>query len=264
MSQLHQNGAVCQDFLSPQSDPSTVAMLVTLGFPLLPSGHAVRLADVGRSAAGSPEVQTAWTVGRRNAAGQDAAGALAAWQLPVADGRLAVLNAAAVCKLALHNRRVLLLHLRQQMPLFSAAWPNYGRLGNWAFDGAHEVAELPAVPPGLCFDTMTAAVAATVGLQLGGWVRLSGQVGWLILPGHESCRYSPAQVAAAVHDAEYLRQHDDALALAAAVLHNRAALLKRSESAGGLNVLRHHSRYAVISTAADYATQLAAARHLNI
>jgi hypothetical protein len=107
-------------------------------------------------------------------------------------------------------------------------------------------------------------VAATVGLQLGGFVSAAGRKGWLILPGAESCSYSPAQVLALTDNAEYLRENDDSLAVAAAVLRNRAALLNRSQNAGGLNIFHRNGRYAVISAGASSATQLLAAQHLNI
>ena len=254
-----------QQFLEPQADPSRVAMLVTLGFALKPSGQTVALHDVG-SAAGAPAHQpvTQWEVSRFNAAAIDARLVIDAWSKPLPDSPQAVLNAALLCKLALHNRRCLLLQVKQQLPLWSAAWHTCGKLGNWQFAGAHQVLELPSQPPGLTFDTVTAAVAATVGLQIGGFVSSGGRKGWLVLPGAESCPYTPAQVLTMAGNADYLRQNDDALAVAAAVLHNRAALLSRSNAAGGLNIFHRNGRYAVISAAAGHDTQLLAAQHLNI
>lgn len=254
-----------QQFLEPQSDPSRVAMLVTLGFPLKPSGQTVTLTDVGAAPiAPSRQPVTQWEVGRFNAAGADARLVIDAWSKPLPDAPQAVLNAAMVCKLALHNRRCLLLQVKQDLPLWSASWQTFGKLGNWQFAGAHQVLELPSQPPCCTFDTVTAAVAATVGLQLGGFVSAAGRKGWLILPGAESCAYSPAQVLALADNAEYLRANDDALAVAASVLHNRAALLNRSKAAGGLNIFHRNGRYAVISAGASSATQLLAAQHLNI
>lgn len=254
-----------QQFLEPQADPSRVAMLVTLGFALKPSGQTVALHDVG-SSAGPPAHQpvTQWEVSRFNAAGADARLVIDAWSKPLPDSPQAALNAAMVCKLALHNRRCLLLQVKQQLPLWSAAWQTFGKLGNWQFAGAHQVLELPSQPPGLTYDTVTAAVAATVGLQIGGFVSSGGSTGWLILPGSESCPYTPAQVLTLAGNADYLQQNDDALAVAAAVLHNRAALLSRSKAAGGLNIFHRNGRYAVISASAGPETQLLAAQHLNI
>lgn len=240
-------------------------MLVTLGFPLKPSGHRVQLTDIGSSAPSArPAPVTSWTVGRFNENGVEAAQVLEAWRAPLADGSQRVLNGAQVCKLALHNRRCLLLQVQQHLPLWAASWQSFGRLGNWAFTDAHQVAEVPGTPPAVCYDTLTAAVAATVGLQIGGHVRCGAQCGWLILPGGEGCRYTPAQVVALAGNAEYLRANDDTLALASAVLRNRSALLRRSEAAGALNIFHHHSRYAVISAAADEHTQMLAAQHLNL
>ncbi len=253
-----------QQFLEPQNDPSTVAMLVTLGFPLKPSGHRVQLTDVGNGApVARPEPVTSWTVGRMSERGEDARLVLHAWRAPLADGQQKVLNAAQVCKLALHNRRCLLLQVQQSTPLWAASWGNYGRLGNWGFAGAYEVPEVTGAAPAATVDTVTAAVAVTVGLQLGGVVRCAGRRGWIILP-REGCRFTPEQVLAFANAPDYIRQNDDALALAAGVLHNRAALLKHSASAGALNIFHRNSRYAVISVAADSATQMMAAQHLNL
>ena len=253
-----------QQFLEPQNDPSTVAMLVTLGFPLKPSGQRVQLTDVGRGTpAARPEPVTSWTVGRMSARGEDARLVLHAWRAPLPAGGCAVLNAAQVCKLALHNRRCLLLQVQQHVPLWAASWGTYGRLGNWSFTDAHDVPEMLGNDPATTTDTITAAVAVTVGLQLAGYVCSAGQRGWLILP-REGCRFTPEQVIAFAHDSDYIRQRDDALALAAGVLHNRAALLKRSASAGALNIFHRSGRYAVISAAADSATQMMAAHHLNL
>lgn len=253
-----------QQFLEPQADPSRVAMLVTLGFALKPSGQTVQLTDVGAAAAATRQPVNQWEVSRFNAAGIDARMVIDAWSKPLPDAPQAALNAAMVCKLALHNRRCLLLQVKQELPLWSASWSTSGKLGNWQFSGAHQVLELPSQPPGLTYDTVTAAVAATVGLQLGGFVSTAGRKGWLVLPGAESCPYTPAQVLTLAGNAEYLRQNDDALAVAAAVLHNRAALLNRSKAAGGLNIFHHNGRYAVISAAAGPETQLLAAQHLNV
>ena len=239
-------------------------MLVTLGFPLKPSGHRVQLTDVGSGApVARPEPVTSWTVGRMSERGEDARLVLHAWRAPLAAGGQTVLNAAQVCKLALHNRRCLLLQVQQDVPLWAASWGTYGRLGNWGFSDAHEVTAVSGGVTATTSDTVTAAVAATVGLQLGGFVRGAGQLGWVILP-REGCRFTPEQVLAFAHDADYIRQSDDALALAAGVLHNRAALLKRSAAAGALNIFHRNSRYAVISAAADSTTQMLAAQHLNL
>lgn len=157
-----------------------------------------------------------------------------------------------------------MLQVQQGLPLFAVTSGLFGRLGNWAFGGAHLVQELAGNTVNV-LDTLTAAVAVTCGLQVAGHFVTAGRHGWQILPGPEgSCRYSVEQVLAAVQDDAYITANHDALALATAVLRNRQALLQGSQSAGALNVLHRHGRYAIISAAANAQTQLAAAQHLNI
>ena len=254
-----------QQFLEPLDDPSAAAMLVTLGFPLQPGGHEVRLTDLS-SAGRAGECARAWTLGRVSPKAGDARLVLAAWRrpLPELEGAPAALNAAAVCKLALHNRRCLMLQVQQGLPLFAGSAGAFGRLGNWAMAGAHAVPEMAAGPVNVC-DTLTAAVAATCGLQVAGHFVSAGRHGWLVLPGPEGrCSYQVEQVLQLVNDADYISANDDTLALAAGVLHNRSALLQGGQRAGALNVLHRNGRYAVISAAANRQTQMAAARHLNI
>lgn len=254
-----------QQFLEPLEDPSVTAMLVTLGFPLCKSGHEVRLSDLGSGAGRPGKAQRAWILGRVSPRAGDARQVLAAWQQPLPEltAPPAVLNAATVCKLALHNRRVLMLQVQQGMQLHAGSCGRFGRLGNWAFAGGHAVPEL-AEGAAQVHDTLTAAVAATCGLQLAGHSVVAGRHSWLVLPGPESCPVSVEQVLAAVHDDAWLEQNHDTLALAASVLRNRSALLACGRAAGALNVLHRNGRYAVISGAATGQTQMAAARHLNL
>lgn len=252
-----------QQFMESLEDPSAAAMLVTLGFPLLKSGHEVRLADLGSRSGHQGGARRAWTLGRSSERCGDVRPVLTVWQRPLPElAQATILHGAEVCKLALHNRRVLMLQVQQGMPLHAGSCGRFGRLGNWAFAGAHLVEESAGVLN--VFDTLTAAVAATCGLQLAAHGTRDGRRGWLVLPGPQNCAYSVEQVLAAVRDDAYIEANHDTLAVAAAVLRNRQALLAAGPAAGALNVLHRNGRYAVISTAADHATQLAAARHLNI
>lgn len=249
-----------QQFLDPLSDPSRVATLVTLGFELKPSGAAVRLTDITSGPARQREELRTWTVSRF-AGGTDATSVLADYNSPLPNPGAPVVSRAAICKLALHNRRCLMLQVRQQCPLFSSAWGVAGRLGNWGFDRSHQVEEVPGTEA--CFDTLAAAVAATVGLPCSGFVSAGGRTGWIFLPS-ENCAYSPAQVFALARNSDFIRENNDSLATAAAVLLNRDALTRYADQAGALNIFHHNGRYAVISAAANATTQRLAAQHLNL
>lgn len=255
-----------QQFLEPLEDPSVTAMLVTLGFPLCKSGHEVRLTDLGSGSGLPGKTQRAWTLGRVSPRAGDARQVMEAWKRPLPDlsATPPVLNAAAVCKLALHNRRCLLLQVKQGMQLHAGTAGIFGRLGNWAFPGAEPVPELQGGPVNV-LDTLTAAVAATCGLKVAGHFVADGRHGWQIIPAPDGrCAYTVSQVVAAVQNDDYIRAQHDTLALASAVLRNRTALLQGAAEAGALNVLHRHGRYAIISAAANAQTQLAAAHHLNI
>ena len=252
-----------QIFFTELEDPNIVAALAAMGFSVS-GGTAVELKDLG-SLHNARQGSRAWTVATVSPKYGTLQAVLRAWDKPLPMDSCAVLPAALLCKLVLHNRRCLQVFLQHGGELHFKAMGAFGRLGNFGMHGGSRVAENQSAEPELvCWDTLAAAVAITLGHPLAGYVRCGGSVGWLVLPGDSTmCPVSIAEIFSLLEDADQIQRREDPAALAVATLRNRDFLVRGADRAGKLRVFHKNGRYAVLSANAKTGLMVTAARHLN-
>jgi hypothetical protein len=251
-----------QIFFTELEDPNIVAALAAMGFKVK-GGAAVDLKNLD-SQHDSRKGSRAWSV----ATVSEKHGLLTAftrvWDKPLPCDAVATLPPAMLCKLVLHNRRVLQVFLQRGGELHYKQLGAFGRLGNFGMNGSQRVEELPDSDSALlCWDTLGAAAAITLGHPLGGFVCRAGSLGWLVLPGDANTPFTVADVLGLLGDAEAIQRRDDAAALAVATLRNRDFLVRGADRAGKIKVFHKNGRYAVLAGNARQSLMVAAARHLN-
>ena len=252
-----------QSFFTELEDPNIVAALAAMGFQVK-GGSAVETKDLG-SLHNANMARRAWSVSTCSAKHGLLQSVLRDWERPLPAQFSASLPAALVCKLVLHNRRCLQVFLKHGGELHYKALGAFGRLGNFGMHGGRMVPEVTYYESDLiCWDTLAAAAAITLGHHLGGYVRAAGEVGWVLLPGaSDVCPFSVAEVLTLLGDAELVQRREDAAALAVATLRNRDFLVRNAARAGKLRIFHKNGRYAVLASSAREGLMVTAARHLN-
>lgn len=253
------------------ADPGFAAMLATLGFPLLRAPRPTVKANLNSAHASGDGASVAWRFGLESTTGaltyDDVTRMWGQPHGPQAPGVQP--HVVRLCKVALHNYRVLLTQVHHHGALHCGAYGLGCRLSSWASHGYDEVpevqpCEVPLGAPGST-NTSEVAVAVTLGIPIESRVQVGGEWRWFFGLPLQYCPYTAAQVHAVLHDVEYIRRYDDPLATLLALFHNRKTLrMQVAEAEGKTLVLCKRGRYAVLSNCAGRGTQDAALRHLNV
>lgn len=185
---------------------------------------------------------------------------LAEWANHVSESTVSPIQ---YCRLALHNRRVLMTAIAQGAPLYQARIGLVYRLSNYPAAGARKIESGSVDAMGSVsgiYHTSQVAAAVTLGCPLIGYENKAGQYQFFLI---SSSYLSLGELAAKWNDEPWVKEHDTPLALVIALMRNYIALLDLVKQAPGEIILRKGGKYAVISRDASEAAQLAAARHLN-
>lgn len=252
----HTHSSAPQGFCSEIDQIDLAAALVAMDFEMADAPEVVKRQDLGSSTSHDAKSMT-WRFYNMSMTHGDMLAVMQDWAKPVMAGR--VVSPAQLCRLCLHNRRVLKTLISHGAPLYQQKIDLVSRLSNWPTESAAKIEQRDAPAPGLA-NTMQAAVCATLGCPLLGWQRVNDQYSFFFAEGQY---VAPSQIQARWHDNKWIVENKEPLALLIATCRNFEALAQKNMRRTSL-VLYKNGKYALIDKNANAEAQRRAAIHLNV